>query len=62
MEREKVEFWTFGCENGNIIINFDKGQKYIEVSPKDVKSMASWIMMDSGTYVPNWDAGLFNKR
>ncbi|GAV11432.1 hypothetical protein [Paenibacillus sp. NAIST15-1] len=60
MERKKIEFWTYGYENGSIVICFDKGQKYIELSPKDVKSMASWIMMENGTYIPNWNADLIN--
>lgn len=59
MEREKIEFWTFGSENGKIIINFDKETKYIEIDSKDIRSMVSWLMMDSGTYKMDWDKGLF---
>lgn len=59
MEREKVEFWTFGYEDGNIVINFDGQKRYIEVSPKDLKSMVSWLLLDNNTYRPDWHKGLF---
>lgn len=62
MEKEKIEFWTYGCENGNIVINFEQGQKYIEVRPKDIVSMASWIMMNQDTYRPDWYRGLIKTK
>jgi ribosomal protein S4E len=42
----KVEFWTYGCQNGTIQIWFDKGTRYIEIGDKDFECMRSWVDMD----------------
>jgi hypothetical protein len=51
-DKEKVEPWSYGCQNGKVQIWFDKATRYIEIGEKDINCMKDWVDMDLGKYRP----------
>lgn len=42
---EQVDFWSYGYNDGYIEIWFDKQQRCLKISEKDLKSMLDWVNM-----------------